>query len=566
MDILRHFEKFPWCRPDWSYPSMSKETNELLRQCVDLPQVELSDDIEEIIKKSKSFPIPFPINTVRLVELKKRKSLDKLKRNIVSTYPLIHERVLLLMTHFLIYKRLVKFGHYLFPNHYIELICFNSSEGWESVGTLQQKPPLLLENCLSYDEMKLSAMLYVSGFTYCINDGKRKNSGVVDEDGVEEEAVIIGLIGPRFQRRCRMDNEDILITEEQNCIENGYGEEVTPTASNSAKYMWRKMWSEFYQVSNSFVHSFIHPFIHYTQCLIGARFERPRKMDFEDVLITKDQNTVENGFGQPNNNTDSWISRWRQMWSEFYDIPSLLYKDLPDIKTDEKKYLTKYVRIDDNTVFSNEVYYKRISVLADTTLLEAEFRANETGKDAFINVIGCGLGVWRISSHQSDVYILTFIQRIEDFLKKGLIDHVSDINFSYIRVSDDVRGIFQQSSSGNIMLRVICYLSKIIIICPIKGGVNIQLENREPSSKLSGEHAGKLLVMTYPWDGNAHPGNEFWFGSLKTSGDPAAACSTQVSELHNAHINTTLRGDTVRVAAEGGVRPLREYCLTHTKQ
>ncbi|OWR44200.1 hypothetical protein KGM_212918A, partial [Danaus plexippus plexippus] len=187
MDILRHFEKFPWCRPDWSYPSMSKETNELLRQCVDLPQVELSDDIEEIIKKSKSFPIPFPINTV-------------------------------------------------------------SSEGWESVGTLQQKPPLLLENCLSYDEMKLSAMLYVSGFTYCINDGKRKNSGVVDEDGVEEEAVIIGLIGPRFQRRCRMDNEDILITEEQNCIENGYGEEVTPTASNSAKYMWRKMWSEFYQV------------------------------------------------------------------------------------------------------------------------------------------------------------------------------------------------------------------------------------------------------------------------------------------------------------------------------
>nr|XP_032521729.1 uncharacterized protein LOC116773410 [Danaus plexippus plexippus] len=260
-----------------------------------------------------------------------------------------------------------KFGHYLFPNHYIELICFNSSEGWESVGTLQQKPPLLLENCLSYDEMKLSAMLYVSGFTYCINDGKRNNSGVVDEDGVEEEAVIIGLIGPRFQRRCRMDNEDILITEEQNCIENGYGEEVTPTASNSAKYMWRKMWSEFYQVSSSFVHSFIHPF-------------------------------------------------------------------------------------------------------------------------------------------------------------------------------------------------------KIIIICPIKGGVNIQLENREPSSKLSGEHAGKLLVMTYPWDGNAHPGNEFWFGSLKTSGDPAAACSTQVSELHNAHINTTLRGDTVRVAAEGGVRPLREYCLTHTRQ
>ncbi|OWR44199.1 hypothetical protein KGM_212917B, partial [Danaus plexippus plexippus] len=286
------------------------------------------------------------------------------------------------------------------------------SEGWESVGTLQQKPPLLLENCLSYDEMKLSAMLYVSGFTYCINDGKRNNSGVVDEDGVEEEAVIIGLIGPRFQRRCRMDNEDILITEEQNCIENGYGEEVTPTASNSAKYMWRKMWSEFYQ------------------------------------------------------------KKWMNSRSG--------------------RRNTKYTSYDP----------------------------------------GLSLGGQCVSTVTENVAFKCLRRKI----------------------------------GGNIMLRVICYLSKIIIICPIKGGVNIQLENREPSSKLSGEHAGKLLVMTYPWDGNAHPGNEFWFGSLKTSGDPAAACSTQVSELHNAHINTTLRGDTVRVAAEGGVRPLREYCLTHTRQ
>ncbi|XP_061384786.1 uncharacterized protein LOC116773412 isoform X2 [Danaus plexippus] len=490
---------------------MKNKSEEILKQCRSIPKEEGLIDLNSLINNSNSFPIPFPIHTVRLSELRKRKPLEKIMRNIESTYALVHERVLLQMANFLVFKR--EYGSsverklykdmtvpqfvdrllfkravtFMYPEDFFVLLTGErDTGGWESVGTLQQKPPLLLENCLSYDEMKLSAMLYVSGFTYCINDGKRNNSGVVDEDGVEEEAVIIGLI--------------------------------------------------------------------------GARFERPRKMDFEDVLITKDQNTVQNGFGQPDNNTDSWISRWRQMWSEFYDIPSLLYKDLPDIRTDEKKYLTNYVRIDDNTVFSNEVYYKRISVLADTTLLEAEFRAKETGKNAFINVIGCGLGVWRISSHQSDVYILTFIQRIEDFLKKGLIDHVSDINFSYIRVSDDVRGIFQQSSSGTVGRKLIHHEGHP------KGGVNIQLENREPSSKLSGEHAGKLLVMTYPWDGNAHPGNEFWIGSLSGSGDPAAACSTQVSELHNAHINTTLRGDTVRVAAEGGVRPLREYCLTHTRQ
>lgn len=43
--------------------------------------------------------------------------------------------------------------------------------------------------------------------------------------------------------------------------------------------------------------------------------------------------------------------------------------------------------------------------------------------------------------------------------------------------------------------------------------------------------------MSYAWDGNALPGNEFWMGSLSASGDPAAACSSLISELHNPHIN-----------------------------
>lgn len=41
-------------------------------------------------------------------------------------------------------------------------------------------------------------------------------------------------------------------------------------------------------------------------------------------------------------------------------------------------------------IFDNEVYYKRISVLAESTLLEAEYRAVESEKYAFVNVVGCG--------------------------------------------------------------------------------------------------------------------------------------------------------------------------------
>ncbi|KAL4713713.1 hypothetical protein ACJJTC_004244 [Scirpophaga incertulas] len=219
MDILRQFQNISWCKPDWCFPSMSKETNELIRQCADLPRLDLSDDVEEFIKRSKVFPVPFPIETVRLEKLKQRRPIEKLKKNIVSTYPLIHERVLLLMTHFLIYKR--EYGTSIEKAFYKDMtvpdlidrllrkraVTFmgaqdtyklitgeEDEDGWESVGTLHQKPPLFLENCLSYDEMKLSAMVYVSGPTECINDGARSNSGVVSEDNAEQDAIIIGMI------------------------------------------------------------------------------------------------------------------------------------------------------------------------------------------------------------------------------------------------------------------------------------------------------------------------------------------------------------------------------------
>ncbi|XP_068624152.1 uncharacterized protein [Battus philenor] len=532
MDSLRNFQTFAWCKPDWCFPSMGKETNELLKQCIDLPKVKLLDDVEEIIKKSNAFPIPFPIQTVRLEKLQVQRPIENLKRNIVSTYPVIHERVLLLMTHFLIYKRefgtsiekllykdmsvpelidrILKKRAITFMSKFDKYKLISGEEGcggWEAVGTLQQKPPLLLENCLSYDEMKLSSMVYVSGYTECINDGERKNAGVVKEDKAETDAIIIGLVGPRFQRQNRMEYEDILITEQQNCLENGYGEEVTPTT-----------------------------------CL--------------NVLKTTYVR-----------NNQSAKHMWRQMWSEFYQVHSYTYEELTSYvniqdKSEDKRYTDRYVKKPSSEdIFDNEVYYKRLCVLAELTLLEAECRAKEAGKQAFVNVIGCGLGVWLTSPHQPDVYILTFLERIRSFLKKDMLNHVSDVNFAFIKPSSGILALFTNSSEAETQNeKRIFFESKR----HPKGGINVQLENRQPSSKLIGEHEGKLLVMTYAWDGNAHPGNEFWMGSLTTSGDPAAACSTQVAELHNAYINPAVSGYNVRVAGRSGIKTLNEYSAALT--
>lgn len=71
---------------------------------------------------------------------------------------------------------------------------------------------------------------------------------------------------------------------------------------------------------------------------------------------------------------------------------------------------------------------------------------------------------------------------------------------------------------------------------------------------------GKLLVVSYAWDGNALPGNEFWIGMLSATGDCAAAASTQIAELHNPHINKLVCADNLMIATlSGAVVPLPEY-------
>ena len=70
----------------------------------------------------------------------------------------------------------------------------------------------------------------------------------------------------------------------------------------------------------------------------------------------------------------------------------------------------------------------------------------------------------------------------------------------------------------------------------------------------------KIIVSSWAYDGNSYPGNEYWVGSLWTSGDPAAACATQIHELHNPQINPKMRGRNTHVATKDGrILSLRDY-------
>ncbi|KAK5647482.1 hypothetical protein RI129_002374 [Pyrocoelia pectoralis] len=472
--------------PDWprERPWWTEENlNSLLRNVENVREEHIT--LENILESSKAFPIAFPIDSVRCSTLSRTIPKPVLEKYINSVYPIVHENVLPLLSSFLHYKRrlgnvrerefyqnmtIIELVDRLLSKRAVMFLDGNDdyllidgttgSDTWETIGTETETEKLNLVNGISYDEIKLSALLSVSSYTHFINNGNRYNEGVTRTNNVENEGVIIGLI--------------------------------------------------------------------------GARFEKPKVMEYAEIVITDTQNTHGNGYGS------QALPTLRTIFSGFYGEPCLVYEDAVALKKDNP---TRFIELNDGILFDNNVYSKRLALSIDTLLFEANHRAKSQNTTAFVHVVGLGLGVWRISSHQNCLFLNTFAERI---MSSGKYLHaISDIVFAYFGSNLTCGGY----NSGDII--------------PIPGhpssGVKIILSNREPHTKLADEDAGKLLVVSYAWDGNALPGNEFWVGSLSGSGDPAAASSTQVAELHNPHINRKVSGNNLHIAGTFGVVQFSKY-------
>ena len=116
-------------------------------------------------------------------------------------------------------------------DHYMLLNGKTGTGNWEKIGTPSESPPLVLEDCLSYDEIKLSALLSVSSFSYFVNDGDRNNWGRFEEerDKVEDNGVIVRVIGARLEKSRVMEYREIVKTKDQNTSWLGYGTSEVPT-------------------------------------------------------------------------------------------------------------------------------------------------------------------------------------------------------------------------------------------------------------------------------------------------------------------------------------------------
>ncbi|KAJ2988309.1 hypothetical protein NUW58_g4044 [Xylaria curta] len=171
---------------------------------------------------------------------------------------------------------------------------------------------------------------------------------------------------------------------------------------------------------------------------------------------------------------------------------------------------------DPTVKFDAEMYKARIRITADILFIEANQRAKAVGKKAYVYIVGLGLGVWARDPEQSRLYVLAFLTSLENL--SDSISHVGTVEFGYI----DSASRFK---SGPMVFGI------------HQTVINVKFSRRNPTEKLGGIDENHLLIVSYAWDGNAFPGNEYWIGALAATGDPAAACMSTISELHNPMIN-----------------------------
>ncbi|MBA2369415.1 MAG: DUF4804 domain-containing protein [Candidatus Protochlamydia sp.] len=237
--------------------------------------------------------------------------------------------------------------------------------------------------------------------------------------------------------------------------------------------------------------------------LVGARFEKQNLMDWQHMIITPVQNTLDNGYGT---NSNPFLN----IWSNFYGHPFPTYEEA--LSGDPARVLL----VGHETYLNIPVYKERLRRVVEPFLEEANQRAGAEGKKAYVHAVGIGLGVWQISPKQKE-YMLEVYAEI---LNSRPLPHIADIDFSY----------FNAMQCGGV--------GDLEKICTTENEITVHFSNRNPAEKLSSDQ--KLLVASYAWDGNTFPGNEYWMGSLSASGDPAAACCSTIPQLQNPLINTTL--------------------------
>lgn len=254
---------------------------------------------------------------------------------------------------------------------------------------------------------------------------------------------------------------------------------------------------------------------------VGCRFEKPGFMEWSHIIITEKQNTELNGYGllASRTNHKNHKTALLRIWSEFYMgngnvFPT--YNDVLELKSKDKTLFDSlYITIRKGVFFNKNIYKMRMKLVIEPFLLEANNRGRIANKKVHVRAVGLGLGTWCITSQQYDLLLEVYYE----LLKTLDLPNISDLEFIYFREGDGEKKGEDMEKREEIL-----------------GDLNIRIlfSKSDPADLIEPD---KLLVCQYAWDSNSFPGNEYWMGLFASSGDPAAACCSFISELQNPLIN-----------------------------
>lgn len=311
------------------------------------------------------------------------------------------------------------------------------------------------------------------------------------------------------------------------------------------------------------------PFAHIT-AQVGARFEVPGVMEFQHMLITKQQNTYANGYGDNNTQLPQAL---KQHWVNFYDLKpryfptydeveesyqqdmkdeskTLLNNNLTSTKSlDEYRKGFKYVKVNlsnfanstpdqpNQPIYLNvDAYKMRLKIIIEEFLNDAEKLGRTKNMGVYVHAVGLGMGAWAIDQAlQTQIMLDTYAT----ILQEKTYEHIMDIDFSYLKVGD--QSMTFNFNGTNVTPKG--FPEKEFIFENEKIGQNIisiHFSSNSPFKKTESKK-NKLLVYQVAYDGNSFPGNEVFRRNLTGSADPATAVSTLFLQIFASTINSKIK-------------------------
>jgi len=238
-------------------------------------------------------------------------------------------------------------------------------------------------------------------------------------------------------------------------------------------------------------------------------------MEWQYLMVTEHQNIASRGYGPRQGRQESM----QDLWANVFNLDYL--QTYEEVRKCLRTEPDRWVGVDYNNYnlgkLDTMLFTKRCHILAETFLGECNLRAKQEKKKAFCHVVGLGLGGWQVLNMQGKWMLEAYAHA----LQQNEYDCIAAIDFSrfsrnhFAMVFDGLR------SDGGAKVK----------------SVDIFSTSRDPNNRLSKDYEGCLLCTQFAWDSNSYPGNEYWYGQLSASEDPAAACCSLIPWLLNVDVN-----------------------------